>query len=424
MPLKNKDRIQAVLAVRRDPYFSGSYVDLFNQVEQADNTYVAPQSNQYQFEDNRGVYAPHPGHIFSYDKNFFSPYNQRIAQAVNKFGRGVDALKRGYRQNVPESFRTVVPGFSDVEDAMFVHDQFGKEGSWGGRAMAVGMLALPIVGSKAFKFLGKKTVKDFAFESIPKRTYKVSDNLETSYRSSHFLPEQKVYEFKGQRFTSEGTNVETKIGDLRAGRHFNNKITKQKFLDYGGLETDFNEALDNINPETLITHNPPSGASGVMTENRAFVWRNPYRNLESSEDLTHMKNTIRHEKYHQSKIVGTNRDESLLPSLYDDIEKLSGITTSNLPEGSFSKYINSPGEIYSRMGEIRLESGLELHEKFTQKRLEDAMGIKRNEAGKIISVKTILPSYKGNEKRWLEIMNYAPFVAGVTAVKISNRNNK
>ena len=66
-------------------------------------------------------------------------------------------LRDLYRNNVPEAYRSWVPGFSDVEDAAYLLDQWSPEGTWGGRALSAAAFALPVVGSKALKKLGKFT---------------------------------------------------------------------------------------------------------------------------------------------------------------------------------------------------------------------------------------------------------------------------
>ena len=91
----------------------------------------------------------HPGTISSYDKG--------------PIGRGIDNLQRSFRKNVPESFRTIMPGFSDVEDVAYLRDQFGPQGTTGGKALALGALALPAVGSRAITGIAKQFKKGDKF---------------------------------------------------------------------------------------------------------------------------------------------------------------------------------------------------------------------------------------------------------------------
>ena len=149
MPLSNRDRIQAVIAAREDPGFQGSLVDYLQNVSAAvDATQVVPIENQYNYEDD-SIYGPQPGTIREDKRGFVR--------------RAADAATRAYRQNVPESFRTIVPGFSDVEDVAYLREQFGPEGTLKGKVLAAGMLALPIVGSKVIKALPTKFKKGDKF---------------------------------------------------------------------------------------------------------------------------------------------------------------------------------------------------------------------------------------------------------------------
>ena len=65
--------------------------------------------------------------------------------------KGIDRVKGAYKENVPESFKMFMPGVADVEDARYVNEQWGPEGTTGGKVLSAGLMALPFVGSKALK---------------------------------------------------------------------------------------------------------------------------------------------------------------------------------------------------------------------------------------------------------------------------------
>ena len=69
----------------------------------------------------------------------------------NSFLANLGRLKGKFREKVPESWRTILPGVSDIEDVAYLLDSYGPNGTILDKAISSAALALPIASSKAVK---------------------------------------------------------------------------------------------------------------------------------------------------------------------------------------------------------------------------------------------------------------------------------
>lgn len=255
----------------------------------------------------------------------------------------------------------------------------------------------------------KKASSEFTFENIPDRKFNTLDDFKTKYKSDYQVTTDKRT-FKGEPLDAtktgkEESNYFTRYVDDKIEKHYNNEITLQKFKDYGGDEKSFQTLIDNINTPSKTVQGSLNNASGLLTdEGVSLAVHNKY--LEPNEAMQ----TLFHEKGHQSKIVASTKEGSLLPNLWDDISKLSGYSKyTSADKGSIGMYMNHPSEIYSRIMELKYKANLKPYENFTKELLEKIGGVERDASGKITRMSGLMPSsYSKNEELWLKLINKAP----------------
>lgn len=275
----------------------------------------------------------------------------------------------------------------------------------------------------------KKVSSEFTFENIPDRKFNSLNDFRTKYKSDYQVSTDKRT-FKGKpldvtRTGKEESNHLTRYIDDKIEEHYNNEITLQKFKDYGGDEKLFQTLIDNINTPSKTVEKNLSNASGLLTdEGVSLAVHNKYL------DVNQTMQTLFHEKGHQSKIVASTKEESLLPNLWEDISKLSGYSKyTSADKGSIGMYINHPTEIYSRIMELKYKANLKPYENFTKELLEKIGGVERDASGKIIKMGGLMPtSYIRNEAKWLKLINKAPVLfpitIGIEATIQSQNQNK
>lgn len=255
----------------------------------------------------------------------------------------------------------------------------------------------------------KKVSSEFTFENIPDRKFNTLNDFKTKYKSDYQVTTDKRT-FKGEaldvtRTGKEESNYLTRNVDDKIEKHYNNEITLQKFKDYGGDEKSFQTLIDNINTPSKTVQGSLNNASGLLTdEGVSLAVHNKY--LNPNETMQ----TLFHEKGHQSKIVASTKEESLLPNLWEDISKLSGYSKyTSADKGSIGMYMSHPSEIYSRIMELKYKANLKPYENFTKELLEKIGGVERDASGKITRMSGLMPSsYSKNEERWLKLINKAP----------------
>jgi len=281
-------------------------------------------------------------------------------------------------------------------------------------------LALPLPGiDKMGKIPG-------LFSGLSKTTKGISkvDDFKP-FESSHIVPDKNTYNFHNTPYKiDKRQTAETLSTDKNISNWFNNKDTYKKFIDYDGDKKGFQNLVDNINNPSFVEKGTGPGAGFLSDEGVSFAWDPTNKSLRTSEHIESVKNTLIHEKHHQSKIVASKREDSLLPKLWDDIDNLTGYSKTPLSEyKSIGHYLNSPTEVYSRIGEIRKVLGVKPGEKVTEKMMEKSGLIIKNSKDKITSTSGILPPlYNKNTNAWLDIINKAPVVgtavAGTSALGI------
>ena len=255
----------------------------------------------------------------------------------------------------------------------------------------------------------KKASSKFTFENIPDRKFNTLDDFKTKYKSDYQVTTDKRT-FKGKpldatKIGKEESNYFTRNVDDKIEKHYNNEITLQKFKDYGGDEKSFQILIDNINTPSKTVQGSLNNANGLLTdEGVSLAVHNKY--LDPNEAMQ----TLFHEKGHQSKIVASTKEESLLPNLWEDISKLSGYSKyTSADKGSIGMYMSHPSEIYSRIMELKYKANLKPYENFTKELLEKIGGVERNASGKITRMSGLMPcSYNKNEELWLKLINKAP----------------
>ena len=255
----------------------------------------------------------------------------------------------------------------------------------------------------------KKASSEFTFENIPDRKFNTLDDFKTKYKSDYQVTTDKRT-FKGKPLDAtktgkEESNYFTRNVDDKIEKHYNNEITLQKFKDYGGDEKSFQTLIDNINTPSKTVQGSLNNASGLLTdEGVSLAVHNKY--LDPNEAMQ----TLFHEKGHQSKIVASTKEGSLLPNLWEDISKLSGYSKyTSADKGSIGMYMDHPSEIYSRIMELKYKANLKPYENFTKELLEKIGGVERDASGKITRMSGLMPtSYSKNEERWLKLINKAP----------------
>ena len=84
----------------------------------------------------------------------------------NSFLANLGRLKGKFREKVPESWRTILPGVSDIEDVAYLLDSYGPNGTILDKAISSAALALPIVGSRALKTLPLEKVPNIFHRGI------------------------------------------------------------------------------------------------------------------------------------------------------------------------------------------------------------------------------------------------------------------
>lgn len=255
----------------------------------------------------------------------------------------------------------------------------------------------------------KKASSEFTFENIPDRKFNTLDDFKTKYKSDYQVTTDKRT-FKGEPLDAtktgkEESNYFTRNVDDKIEKHYNNEITLQKFKDYGGDEKLFQTLIDNINTPSKTVQGSLNNASGLLTdEGVSLAVHNKY--LDPNEVMQ----TLFHEKGHQSKIVASTKEGSLLPNLWEDISKLSGYSKyTSADKGSIGMYMSHPSEIYSRIMELKYKANLKPYENFTKELLEKIGGVERDASGKITRMSGLMPSsYSKNEELWLKLINKAP----------------
>lgn len=90
-------------------------------------------------------------------KSEIRPYDTSLQANIGR-------LKGRFKYAVPESWRTVLPGFSDIEDVAFFQEAFSEGGTNADKAISLLGLALPVVGTRALKTI--------PFDKIPKKFYR------------------------------------------------------------------------------------------------------------------------------------------------------------------------------------------------------------------------------------------------------------
>ena len=273
----------------------------------------------------------------------------------------------------------------------------------------------------------KKVSSEFTFENIPDRKFNTLNDFKTKYKSDYQVATDKRT-FKGEplditKTGKEESNYFTRNIDDKIEKHYNNEITLQKFKDYGGDEKLFQTLIDNINTPSKTVPGSLNNASGLLTdEGVSLAVHNKYLDLDETMQ------TLFHEKGHQSKIVASTKEESLLPNLWEDISKLSGYSKYTAADkGSIGMYMNHPSEIYSRIMELKYKANLKPYENFTKELLEKIGGVERDASGKIIKMSGLMPSsYSKNEVYWLKLINKAPVlipaIMGSTYLQSKNQN--
>jgi len=255
----------------------------------------------------------------------------------------------------------------------------------------------------------KKASSEFTFENIPDRKFNTLNDFKTKYKSDYQVTTDKRT-FKGEALDvtktgKEESNYLTRNIDDKIEKHYNNEITLQKFKDYGGDEKSFQTLIDNINTPSKTVQGSLNNANGLLTdEGVSLAVHNKY--LDPNQTMQ----TLFHEKGHQSKIVTSTKEESLLPNLWEDISKLSGYSKyTSADKGSIGMYMSHPSEIYSRIMELKYKANLKPYENFTKELLEKIGGVERDASGKITRMSGLMPSsYSKNEERWLKLINKAP----------------
>ncbi len=93
----------------------------------------------------------------------------------------------------------------------------------------------------------------------------------------------------------------------------------------------------------------------------------------------HYAQITAHEKNHQTELVATSRNTSLLPELYDELSNATKPLTEPVQTSSGEltlrqiEYLQRPGEMYSRLGEIRNVLGKKPGEHITLNELNEAL---------------------------------------------------
>jgi len=204
---------------------------------------------------------------------------------------------------------------------------------------------------------------------------------------------------------------------------FKDPETKRRFGIYNAGNR-YDEMIKNIDYPSLMVQNVSPGAAGTNTaSNRSYI-------KDALFDFNDPFQTGIHEKYHQSKIVNTSRNNSLLPELYDDIQSsmmtkeeadMMGINISSSNDIPNDYYIR-PTEVYSRMGEMRSRLNKKPGDVITMDELNAQLG-------KYGSPGADIASAIKDKKKFLDIMNTAPIITlpvigGASLYKFNNGTGK
>jgi len=209
-----------------------------------------------------------------------------IPEEVLKSGTKKQPLRTAFRKNVPESYRMLLPGVSDVEDLAYLSDEWfsGKRGNIGGRALSAGAFALPIVGSKLLRKLGKTGRKVTG--------KKVSDDIAQNVRERLTIADQEyVDRINLPSFTSTAIDDPTIVfrADLEAQRQQIRSLLHE--LPEGRrIADDFNFQYDpevmnmlhgNINRNLLRHSSKPSRAAYQVKS-----WLRPFEETTRMSGMT------------------------------------------------------------------------------------------------------------------------------------------
>jgi hypothetical protein len=118
----------------------------------------------------------------------------------------LDRIVYSFRDKVPESYRSVLPGVSDIEDLAYFREQFKQKGNVKGKSLATTSLLAPVVGSKVIKQINiDNIVKNFS-KKYGKKVKVVNTPAWDEHMDLKFLDE---YDNELGRFTGEitGNNI-------------------------------------------------------------------------------------------------------------------------------------------------------------------------------------------------------------------------
>jgi|GEM_PF-2948677 len=353
------------------------------------------------------------------------PGQASVGPASTGIRRGIDAVKRGYRKNVPESFRTVMPGFSDVEDAMFLQEQLGPEGTWGGRAIAAGAIALPVIGSKALKPLLKKGKKHKSVASDIENVFNrdplsdIEKRMIDEYRINETKKLSSIAE-KGREWMTDWYSSPSTFD--RYGKVFG--ANDPNIIPHATRELENVRnipSFDAVAPlseprlggryttKSVRAHGDPHGQEIQMFPER---FKNPLDRTsadihEFTHSLTEAEDLIMPQLRKELKAPFRNVDEST--------KILSDKEPFGVSEGASARaeYLLNPTEIYARANEIRYRLGLKPEDTFTTKHIEETKELlKDSRWGK--GIKELL-DFRKSDKAFTKMMNTIP-VAGAVAV--------
>jgi hypothetical protein len=237
--------------------------------------------------------------------------------------------------------------------------------------------------------------------------------------SNYTVPDTNYYSFLGEPVNlSKRQTFQTKEVDKEVSNWFNNKETYTKFIKEGGNKESYQKMIDNINTPVYSVDNTPGGSAGFLSdEGVSFVFDPSNTSLRTPEHLEQVPSIALHEKYHQSKIVDKDKETSLLPELWQQIEDLTN--SKSYEKGSLSNYMRSPTEVYSKIGEIRQKAKILPGEIFSQETLEKAAGVIKNKEGKLTDFGKLPVSYFKNKEKWLNLINKMPaLVPGAIGVGV------
>jgi len=323
-----------------------------------------------------------------------SSRRKKKAPVRNEFGEALyadesnflDKVSTAFRRKVPEAYRTVLPGVSDVEDAAFLRDAV-KSRRPGQIALGAAAFALPVVGSKLLKKGSKAIAKKVNNESTLasnfvdlnklKKARVYQNELDAATHSPGMAREQQnVSEWlqsDGARKRFDALYGSEKAGDMMQ-RYFNRNVktasplesipdinNKDHFAFYNPGSHDVVQTIPDTYPSSLIPslgrheymHAATKGSEGISDS-----FNNAVKNLVPTQESVIDNSVKRASDFWEE--TGQEFSEERIKKVKQDAKKRA-------------KYLLDPSEVYARVHELRTINGRGPSHIFKTSDLEDSL---------------------------------------------------